>query len=72
MTVQREYLETVNGISFKYARKRICDEMPSIKLKSKKWFLWRKNIFGWEYLGFWDTNRDLSIAVSDYYSKMPG
>jgi hypothetical protein len=59
MTVQRAYLEVINGITYMYERKRIIDEMPLIKLKSKKWFLWRASDYRWEYLGHFDTKRQM-------------
>ena len=63
MTVQRAHLEVINGVTYMYERKRIFEEMPLIKLKSKKWFLWRATEYRWEYLGYYDTKRDMLREV---------
>ena len=57
------YLNVVNGITWKYEYKRIIDEMPIIKLKSKKWFLWRLTDGEWDYIGYYDTRGDVSTYI---------
>ena len=52
-------LHKLNGIEWKYERKRICDEMPCVKLKGFAWFLFRKTETEWEYEGCFDTKAEM-------------
>ncbi|GAG60140.1 unnamed protein product [marine sediment metagenome] len=66
MTVQRAYLSLRLSIHYKFAHKRICDEMPLCNNKAKKWFLWKKTpcdydskISCWGYVGYFDTEAEM-------------
>ena len=57
-------LQILNGTTYKYERKPICDEMPLVKLKAKKWFLWRLSLNCWLYQGYWDTKAEMMAFMT--------
>lgn len=64
------YIHKMGTSTFRYERKRICDEMPALKLKSKKWFLWEWNAGKWDYLGYFDTQKQAETYAETVYKKI--
>lgn len=63
MNVQNTGLIQINGVMCRYKHSRVHKELPAIKMQAKKWFLWVRTLYGWDYVGYFDTKAEMLLWV---------
>lgn len=61
----KTYMIVQNGVTWKMYRARIVDELPVINRKQKVWFVYHLVDGEWQYIGFFDTKREVEEFIAN-------